>query len=139
MLGNTLDILTLKWINIISGIGAGTDSFYECLLKTYIVTGNPYYYEVFDVAYDAVLRYLRRGGWYIEANMYNGSPVYVQFNSLYAFWPGMQVLVGDLPFAKLSHSEFYKVWKKYKMVPERFHLYSQTAHHSGIHFVFSSG
>ena len=40
LFGNTLDGKTGQWLNPISGIGAGIDSFYEYLFKAYILFGD---------------------------------------------------------------------------------------------------
>ena len=37
LLGNVIDVETLDWIGTMSGVGAGLDSFYEYLLKVYII------------------------------------------------------------------------------------------------------
>ena len=50
-----------KWIGHMSGVGAGIDSFFEYLLKTYIMFGNHEDLEMFQQAYDAIKKYLRKG------------------------------------------------------------------------------
>lgn len=39
LLGNAIDVTNTEWIGRMAGIGAGLDSFYEYLLKTYILFG----------------------------------------------------------------------------------------------------
>ncbi|XP_027168460.1 alpha-mannosidase I MNS5 isoform X1 [Coffea eugenioides] len=122
LLGTTLDVVTGEWIEHSSGIGAGVDSFYEYLLKAHILFGRDEFWRMFQSAYIAVQRYFRHGPWYHEADMRTGKSTYWQLTSLQAFWPGLQVLVGDIPAANLSHREFYYVWKKYGVLPERYLL-----------------
>lgn len=62
--------------------------------------------------------------------MHTGQPMYNQFNSLSAFWPGLQVLVGDIAHAKTTHQSFFYLWKKYGLLPERYWLNSDTIHDS---------
>ncbi|KAJ4813916.1 hypothetical protein LUZ62_026482 [Rhynchospora pubera] len=128
LLGTTLNVLTGEWIEYSSGIGAGVDSFYEYLLKAYILFGSDEYWDMFHSAYLAVQKYFRHGPWYHEADMRSGKATYWQLTSLQAFWPGLQTLVGDVAAANLSHREFFYVWKKYGVLPERYLLEHATLH-----------
>lgn len=47
---------------------------------------------------------------------------------LQAFWPGLQVLVGDVEFAAQSHQRFFALWQQFGLLPERFLLSEQTIH-----------
>ncbi|XP_057517722.1 alpha-mannosidase I MNS5 isoform X4 [Amaranthus tricolor] len=128
LLGTTLDVVTGKWIEYSSGIGAGVDSFYEYLAKAYILFGKDEYWRLFQSAYVAVQKHFRHGPWYHEADMRTGHATYWQLTSLQAFWPGLQVLVGDVAAANSSHREFFKVWKKFGVLPERYLLDHQILH-----------
>ncbi|KAK1352684.1 hypothetical protein POM88_053115 [Heracleum sosnowskyi] len=44
--------------------------------------------------------------------------VWPLFNSLHAFWPGIQVLAGDVDPAIRTHTAFFSVWKRYGFTPE---------------------
>ena len=59
LLGNTLDVNTGEWRGKMSGLGAGIDSFYEILLKSFIMFGEPEDSEMFNSSYDAIQQYLR--------------------------------------------------------------------------------
>ena len=41
-------------------------------------------------------------------------------DSLQAFFPGVQILNGDLDEAICFHAIYYAVWKKFGVLPERF-------------------
>lgn len=120
LLGTTLDVASGQWIEFSSGIGAGVDSFYEYLLKAHILFGRDEFWSMFQSAYVAVQKYFRHGPWYHEADMRTGKATYWQLTSLQAFWPGLQVLVGDVAAANSSHREFFHVWKKFGVLPERY-------------------
>lgn len=128
LLGTTLDVVTGTWIEYSSGIGAGVDSFYEYLVKAYILFGKEEYWRMFQSAYVAVQKYFRHGPWYHEADMRTGHATYWQLTSLQAFWPGLQVLVGDVAAANSSHREFFKVWETFGVLPERYLLDHQMLH-----------
>ncbi|XP_020518839.1 alpha-mannosidase I MNS5 isoform X2 [Amborella trichopoda] len=124
LLGTTLDVETGEWLEYSSGIGAGIDSFYEYLLKAYILFGRDEFWHMFHSSYLAVQKHFRHGPCfrYHEADMRTGKATYWQLTSLQAFWPGLQVLVGDIPAANLTHREFFYVWKRFGVLPERYLL-----------------
>ncbi|WCJ36032.1 Alpha-mannosidase I MNS5 [Euphorbia peplus] len=128
LVGTTLDVATGEWIEHSSGIGAGVDSFYEYLYKAHILFGKEDFWRMFHSAYLAVQKYFRHGAWYHEADMRTGKATYWQLTSLQAFWPGLQVLVGDIEAANSSHREFVNVWQKYGLLPERYLLEYQMVH-----------
>ena len=128
LLGNSFDIKTRRWINDNAGIGSGADSFYEYLFKAYILFGDRDFLDIYTVAYGSITKYLKSGPWYMEASMKYGQHTHVQFNSLQAFWPGLQVLTGDVSDAMHSHAAFFSIWSKYGCLPERYLLHSQELH-----------
>ncbi|KAI9086456.1 hypothetical protein K1719_031540 [Acacia pycnantha] len=128
LFGTTLDVETGEWIEFSSGIGAGVDSFYEYLLKAHILFGKEDFWRMFRLAYVAVQKYFRHGPWYHEADMRTGRATYWQLTSLQAFWPGLQVLIGDITAANSTHREFYHVWEKFGVLPERYLLDHQMLH-----------
>jgi mannosidase alpha-like ER degradation enhancer 1 len=128
LLGNTLNVKTLAWNNQNSGIGAGIDSFYEYLMKSHILFGSKKYLSMFDDAYASVVKHLKRGQFYVEANMHSGSHSYDQFNSLSAFWPGLQVLVGDFETAAATQKAIFDIWSKYGALPERYLISKKSPH-----------
>ncbi|KAF5187876.1 Mannosyl-oligosaccharide 1,2-alpha-mannosidase [Thalictrum thalictroides] len=122
LVGTTLDVGTGEWLEYSSGIGAGVDSFYEYLMKAHILFGGEEFWEMFHPAYLAVQKYFRHGPWYHDADMRTGRATYWQLTSLQAFWPGLQVLLGDVAAANSSHREFFSVWEKFGVLPERYLL-----------------
>eukprot|EP00268_Persea_americana_P045139 TRINITY_DN4588_c1_g1_i2.p1 TRINITY_DN4588_c1_g1~~TRINITY_DN4588_c1_g1_i2.p1 ORF type:complete len:578 (+),score=97.69 TRINITY_DN4588_c1_g1_i2:73-1806(+) len=128
LLGTTLDVVTGQWIEYSSGIGAGVDSFYEYLMKAHILFGSDEFWDMFHSAYLAVQKYFRHGPWYHEADMRTGKATYWQLTSLQAFWPGLQILVGDIEAANSSHREFFHVWERFGVLPERYLLDREMLH-----------
>ena len=61
LLGNTVDMQTGQWTGQISGIGAGMDSYYEYLLKSFILFNELEDLELFQVSYETIKSYLRKG------------------------------------------------------------------------------
>lgn len=63
--------------------------------------------------------------WYIEVDYeFPSKWSKVEFSSLQAFWPGLQVLYGDLAEAVRSVLEIHNLWRTYGVLPESFDLSS---------------
>uniref|UniRef100_A0A8D0GBF4 alpha-1,2-Mannosidase n=1 Tax=Sphenodon punctatus TaxID=8508 RepID=A0A8D0GBF4_SPHPU len=131
LLGNVVNIQTGHWAGKQSGLGAGLDSFYEYLLKSYILFGEKEDLEMFNDAYRSIQNYLRRGREacnegegdppiYVNVNMFNGKLMNTWIDSLQAFFPGLQVLIGDVEDAICLHAFYYAIWKRYGALPERY-------------------
>uniref|UniRef100_A0A8C0K8C8 alpha-1,2-Mannosidase n=1 Tax=Canis lupus dingo TaxID=286419 RepID=A0A8C0K8C8_CANLU len=114
LLGNVVNIQTGRWVGKQSGLGAGLDSFYEYLLKSYILFGEKEDLEMFNAAYRSIQNYLRRGReacnegegdppLYVNVNMFSGQLMNTWIDSLQAFFPGLQVLIGDVEDAICLH------------------------------------
>lgn len=91
LVGAHIHTHTGEWTQADAGVGTAIDSFYEYLLKAYVLFGEEEYLHVFERAYSAAERHLKREDWYVEVNMNSGGVVWPLFNSLQAFWPGLQV------------------------------------------------
>nr|XP_060622284.1 ER degradation-enhancing alpha-mannosidase-like protein 1 [Anolis sagrei ordinatus] len=131
LLGNVVNIQTGQWVGKQSGLGAGLDSFYEYLLKSYILFGEKEDLEMFNDAYRSIQNYLRRGReacnegegdppLYVNVNMFSGQLMNTWIDSLQAFFPGLQVLKGDVEDAICLHAFYYAIWKRYGALPERY-------------------
>uniref|UniRef100_A0A0K8RA00 alpha-1,2-Mannosidase n=1 Tax=Ixodes ricinus TaxID=34613 RepID=A0A0K8RA00_IXORI len=131
LLGNIVDVNTGEWIGKMSGIGAGLDSFYEYLLKTYILFGDVEDFRMFNESYSLIKQYMRKGRLlcnegrgdhplYVNVNMHDGSTSTLWIDSLQASFSGIQVLMGDIEEAICSHALFYAIWRRFGALPERF-------------------
>lgn len=131
LLGNVIDVQSGKWIGRLSGLGAGLDSFYEYLLKSYIMFGEDDDYQMFNESYHVIKQYMRRGRQhcnkghgdhplYVNVNMMNGAIQTSWIDSLQAAFAGVQVLFGDIEEAICTHALYFSIWKRYGVLPERF-------------------
>ncbi|KIK98757.1 glycoside hydrolase family 47 protein [Paxillus rubicundulus Ve08.2h10] len=121
LVGNTINIRTGLWTSPeVTGIGAGIDSFYEYALKWYILSGEIEFLDVWREGYAAVMRYARSpdGHWYRNINPHTGDQAYTTIDSLSAFWPGLQVLSGDVQNAVTSHLIYWNIWRRHSGLPE---------------------
>lgn len=142
LLGNVINVETGDWTGKMSGLGAGLDSFYEYLLKGYILFGETEDLKRFNDIYKAINRYLRKGRLkcnegngttplYVNVNMNSGETVNTWVDSLSASFAGVQVLKGDIKEAICTHALYYAIWKKYEAMPERFNWRTKQ---SDVHF-----
>jgi len=123
LVGNTINSSNAKWDYTASGIGAGIDSIFEYMLKAYILFGDPDYLKMFNDSYEAIQKYIKTNdGIYVNVNMNTGATLSSNMDGLSAFFPGLQVLMGDLPNAIHLHHIFTELWKKYHAIPEVFNF-----------------
>ncbi|KAJ3273781.1 ER degradation-enhancing alpha-mannosidase-like protein 1 [Terramyces sp. JEL0728] len=127
LVGNTMNLFDDKWVDDMAGIGAGVDSFYEYLFKAYVLFGNDEYLEIYNEAYNGVMSHLVDGEGFIYKNvkMANGKLAAPWLDSLSAFFPGLQVLAGDVASAIRPHYLYASLWKRFNCIPERYNFQSQ--------------
>ncbi|KAI0269283.1 alpha-mannosidase [Gloeopeniophorella convolvens] len=121
LVGNTVNAWTGSWIHPeVSSVGAGIDSFFEYALKWYIMSGEHEFLDVWNESYAAIMRHSRSldGLWYRRVYMSTGDIAYNTLDSLSAFWPGLQVLAGDVENAIKSHMLYWQLWKRHAGIPE---------------------
>lgn len=121
LVGNIINIDTGDWIRKESGVGAGIDSYYEYCLKTYILLGDEKYLDRFNRHYASIMKYISNGPFLIDVHMHRPHNQAKNFmDSLLAFWPGLQVLKGDLKPAIETHEILYQITQKHSFLPEAF-------------------
>lgn len=125
LMGNTINPETGQWIDPTSGIGAGADSCYEYMLKSYLLFENSTHLEMFIEAYQSVEQHLFRDHWYMRRDMNSKQLRTYWIDSLSAFWPGLQALIGDVKGARRSHENFFYLWQTFGGLPERYDIINQ--------------
>ncbi|CAF2956774.1 unnamed protein product [Rotaria sp. Silwood2] len=123
LMGTILNVHSGDWIVRESGIGAGIDSYYEYLFKAYVLLGekNNDYLSRFQQHYSSIMSYVQQGVAMVNVHMHQ--PYRLAKNhmdALLAFWPGLQVMTGDLKPAIELHEMLYQVVKKHNFLPEAF-------------------
>ncbi|KAK0146317.1 ER degradation-enhancing alpha-mannosidase-like protein 2 [Merluccius polli] len=118
LVGNHIDVQSRKWVAQDTGIGAGVDSYLEYLVKGSILLQDQELLNMF-LEYDrAIQNYTRFDDWYLWVQMHKGTVTMPVFQSLEAFWPGLQSLVGDLDGAIRTFQNYYSVWRQFGGLPE---------------------
>ncbi|KAG6578285.1 ER degradation-enhancing alpha-mannosidase-like protein [Phytophthora cinnamomi] len=120
LLGSAIDVASGEWVHSHGGIGAGLDSFFEYLLKYHLVSGDSQWLAMFNASYQAVETHVNHDDVYIEVDM-NGGKDQVRarrVSALQAFWPGLQVLAGDVSGAIRTHEHMFPLWDEFGAMPE---------------------
>ncbi|XP_063714231.1 ER degradation-enhancing alpha-mannosidase-like protein 1 isoform X2 [Symsagittifera roscoffensis] len=148
LFGNSFDIHSKQWHSGLSGLGAGMDSFYEYLIKAYVMFNEQDYLLLFNEMYRLVSYFNKEGRHRclspsLRSGDPSGPPIFRNvdyrsgqlltnwIDSLQAAWPGILVLFGDIEEAICQHALHFAIWQKYSALPERFNLVHQT---SEVHF-----
>lgn len=118
LVGNHIDVVTQKWVAQDAGIGAGVDSYFEYLVKGSILLQDPALLQMFHEYDRAIQNYTRFDDWYLWVQMHKGTVSMPVFQSLEAFWPGLQSLIGDLESAVRTFQNYYSVWRQFGGLPE---------------------
>ncbi len=134
LVGENIDVETGKWLNTSSHICAGIDSYYEYLLKSYLLFGDPDLKPIWEKSLTAVNTYLVEESdtsfWYKRVDMHTGlkrtNPIYADNPSvieggivtLYdAFFPAVLALAGDLERAEKNQATWNWLWNRYGLEP----------------------
>ncbi|GJP31321.1 hypothetical protein CLOM_g11871 [Closterium sp. NIES-68] len=133
LVGNGISSVSGVWLQRESTAGAGVDSFFEYLLKGYLLLGKGYLRRMFSKMYSGAMRYMAVRGepmvrWLLDVGMDNGHLGRHYASSLQAFWPAMQVIAGQTADARVIHSGLWAVWQKFSFLPELFSLTASAVH-----------
>ncbi|CAJ1930189.1 unnamed protein product [Cylindrotheca closterium] len=114
-----------QWTESLSGIGSNSDSFYEYLVKHYVLFPEDHgFWHSALSAYGGVHNESRLGDWYADVDLTRGLSTNGVarriFEALMAFYPGMQVLLGEIVPAARSLNSFFLVREYLGFLPERF-------------------
>lgn len=140
LVGEGINVDTGQWTNTDSHISGGIDSYYEYLLKCWLLFGDRDCKQMWEESVVAVKRYLRDPSllsgtttavderpngvrnelWYGHADMNTGKRRATTYGALDAFFPAVLSLSGDLIEAKLLQESSFKMWQLAGIEPEEF-------------------
>ncbi|GIL75349.1 hypothetical protein Vretimale_8025 [Volvox reticuliferus] len=126
LVGASLNVINSEWASKESTIGPGSDSYYEYLLKAYLMFGKAEYLHMFADLYASTMRWMQIPGTFkgysfiVDVHMDNGRLAKPFVSSLGAFWPGMQALAGQERDAIELHANFTAAWRTFGWLPEMF-------------------
>jgi mannosidase alpha-like ER degradation enhancer 2 len=130
LVGEKINVETGKWIKTDSHISGAIDSYYEYLLKCWLLFDdqdcrrmwlesiaaiNKYLADDFD---RGISRRLQRELWYGHADMNTGKRTTPAYGALDAFFPAVLALSGDLTRAERLQQSSFKMWRLHGIEPE---------------------
>jgi len=123
LVGTTIDVESGTWENTSSHLSGRIDSYYEYLLKAWLLFDDPDFRDMWRASIDPVNRYLAdqvdRRLWYGRTDMNTGKRTATRFGALDAFWPGVLALGGDLDRAARLMESVYLMWTEFDVEPEQ--------------------
>ena len=123
LVGSRINVETGEWVGRGSHVSGGIDSYYEYLLKCWLLFGDEDCRRMWTESVSAVNKYLAddAGGelWYGHADMQTGRRTATSYGALDAFLPAVLALGGDTQRARRLQESSFKMWTTYGIEPER--------------------
>ncbi len=124
LVGTVIDVETGEWTNHACHVGGMIDSWYEYLLKAWLLFGDPDFRDMWILHRDAMNTHLAHetdtGLWYGIADMNTGERTDTTFGALHAFLPAVLALDGDLDRAARLQESVHAMWTRFDVEPELF-------------------
>jgi len=124
LVGTWIDADTGEWLDRDSHLSACIDSYYEYMIKSWILFDDKDMKEMWDTSIVSIKKYLAdetpSGLWFGHADMITGKRTKTWFGALDAFFPGSLVLAGDIEMAARLQESCLKMWNRHGIEPEDF-------------------
>jgi mannosidase alpha-like ER degradation enhancer 2 len=124
LVGELINVETGEWVGKTSHIGGGIDSYYEYLLKCWLLFGDQDCRKMADESLKAVDLYIADTThgtlWYGQVDMDTGKRIGTTFGSLESFFPAVLSLSTDVKKAAVLEESCFKMWKMNGIEPEEF-------------------
>jgi len=122
LVGSTINVETGAWEDPDSHVSGGIDSYYEYLLKSWLLFRDPDFERMWDSSIAAVNRYLADGRptgfWYGHADMNTGQRTLTHFGALDAYFAAELARSGDTARAGRLMQSIYRMWTTFGIEPE---------------------
>ncbi len=122
LVGDGINVKTGEWTGRDSSLSGGIDSYYEYLLKGWLLWGDQDCERMWESSIAALNRYVAddapTGLWYGHVDMNTGKRRGTYFGALDAFFPGELALSGDIERARRLEESCYKMWTTFGIEPE---------------------
>ena len=140
LVGTWINVETGQWTNTDSHISGAIDSYYEYLLKCWLLFDDKDCRRMWLDSIEAINKYLadevkREGGglelWYGHADMNSGKRTATTYGALDAFFPAVLVLSRDINRARRLQESSMKMWKLHGIEPEELDYKTMKVVHAG--------
>jgi mannosidase alpha-like ER degradation enhancer 2 len=128
LVGTRINVETGKWTVTDSHISAEIDSYYEYLLKCWLLFDDKDCEAMWKDSIKAINEFLAdepRGElWYGHADMNTGERTKPMYGALDAFFPAVLALSDDLPRARRLQESSMRMWLRHEIEPEEIYYVS---------------
>ncbi|MGH9794746.1 MAG: glycoside hydrolase family 47 protein [Candidatus Acidiferrales bacterium] len=122
LVGSGINVNTGEWTNTRSHISGLIDSYYEYLLKGWLLFDDEDCAAMWRASVETLHKHVAHeattGLWYGTVDMHTGARVATRFGALDAFFPGVLALAGDIDRARRLQESCYKMWLVAGIEPE---------------------
>ena len=122
LVGSWINVETGEWTDKSSHIGGGIDSYYEYLMKAWLLFGDKDCKDMYEEHIKAINMYVAdssNGGlWYGQVDMDTGKRTGTEYGALEAFFPAVLCLSGDLDRAKRLQASSFQMWNLNGIEPD---------------------
>jgi glycosyl hydrolase family 47 len=124
LVGSRINVETGEWVGKTSHISGGIDSYYEYLLKCWLLFRDEDCRRMWLESIAAINKHLADDAdgelWYGHADMQTGRRTATTYGALDAFFPAILALSGDTARARRLQASSLKMWRANGIEPERF-------------------
>jgi mannosidase alpha-like ER degradation enhancer 2 len=143
LVGEKINVETGQWVNTDSHISGAIDSYYEYLLKCWLLFDDADCQRMWLESIAAINRYLqdevdRRPAeqvnyqlWYGHADMNTGKRSSTTYGALDAFFPAVLAMSGDLVRAPRLQDSSFKMWRLHGIEPEEINYQTMQVTYAG--------
>jgi glycosyl hydrolase family 47 len=137
LVGTRINVETGKWTNTGSHISAEIDSYYEYLLKAWLLFNDQDCKRMWLGSIAAINKYLadeetrKSELWYGHVEMSSGQRTATTYGALDAFFPAVLALSGDLKRARRLQDSSVKMWNLHGIEPEVLNYQTMKVEHAG--------
>ena len=135
LVGEEINVETGQWVSRASHVGGGIDSYYEYLLKCWILFGDRDCERMWKESVRALNKYLAHqvasGFWYGQVDMVTGKRTATEYGALHAFLPSVLALGGDRRRARRLQASCFEMWKLHGIEPEVLDYRTMKVVHAG--------
>ena len=122
LVGSGINVETGEWTNPTSHISGLIDSYYEYLLKCWVLFGDKDCQRMWKQSIASLNKYVAdksaSGLWYGRVDMNTGKRTATRFGALDAFFPGVLALSGDMDRARRLQESALAMWQVAGIEPE---------------------
>ena len=143
LVGTWINVDTGVWTSTDSHISGAIDSYYEYLLKCWLLFGDKECHQMWEESIKSIDKYLadsrivegegppRFELWYGHADMETGTRTTSTYGALDAFFPAVLAMSGDVTRAQSLQASSFRMWQLHGIEPEELDYKTMTVVHAG--------